>query len=171
MERAIPVFWKHGFNGTSLQDLEKATAVNKSGLYSEFRDKEDLFLCSLKHYVQRTSALRILMAEPLGWSNIEAFLRKGQTCTGQKGCFLVNTARELKDLPSSAKHVITEHLDQVHDAIAQNLKAAGCKKASVIAEMIMTYSSGISVQQNFGLSAEVAGARIDHFLTMLRASV
>ena len=42
LEKAMPVFWKHGFADTSLQELEQATGVNKSGLYSEFRDKEDL---------------------------------------------------------------------------------------------------------------------------------
>jgi Bacterial regulatory proteins, tetR family len=45
LEKAVPVSWKHGFSDTSLQDLERATGVNKSGLYTEFRDKEDLFCC------------------------------------------------------------------------------------------------------------------------------
>ena len=39
LEKAMPVFWKQGFADTSLQDLERATGVNKSGLYTEFRDK------------------------------------------------------------------------------------------------------------------------------------
>jgi hypothetical protein len=38
--------WTHGFSDTSLQDLEPATGVNKSGLYTEFRDM-DMTLCSL----------------------------------------------------------------------------------------------------------------------------
>ncbi len=41
LEKAMSVFWRHGFADTSLQDLERATGVNKSGLYTEFRDKED----------------------------------------------------------------------------------------------------------------------------------
>jgi len=48
----MPVFWKHGFADTSLQDLERATGVNKSGLYTEFRDKEDLFVECLRHYLE-----------------------------------------------------------------------------------------------------------------------
>jgi TetR/AcrR family transcriptional regulator, copper-responsive repressor len=39
LERALPVFWKHGFADASLQELEKATGVNKSGLYAEFSDE------------------------------------------------------------------------------------------------------------------------------------
>src|SRR5580658_1287599 len=52
LEKAMPVFWKHGFADTSLQDLERATGVNKSGLYAEFRDKEDLFVECLRHYLR-----------------------------------------------------------------------------------------------------------------------
>jgi hypothetical protein len=29
LEKAMPVFWKHGFADTSLQDLEQATGVNQ----------------------------------------------------------------------------------------------------------------------------------------------
>ena len=50
LERALPVFWKHGFADASLQELEKATGVNKSGLYAEFSGKEELFLASLSRF-------------------------------------------------------------------------------------------------------------------------
>ena len=43
LQKAIPLFWRRGFADTSLQDLEKATGVNKSGLYSEFASKEEIF--------------------------------------------------------------------------------------------------------------------------------
>ena len=50
LEKAMPVFWKHGFAETSLQDLERVTGVNKSGLYTEFRDKEDLFVAKDREF-------------------------------------------------------------------------------------------------------------------------
>jgi AcrR family transcriptional regulator len=52
LEKAMPVFWKHGFADTSLLELERATGVNKSGLYTEFQDKEDLFVARLRHYLE-----------------------------------------------------------------------------------------------------------------------
>ena len=36
LEKALPVFWKHGFADASLQELEKATGVNKSGAEPDF---------------------------------------------------------------------------------------------------------------------------------------
>src|SRR5260370_41000612 len=93
LERAIPVFWKQGFANTTVQHLEQATGVNKSGLYTEFKGKEDLFLASLERYVQ-TRGAEILTAQPLGWGNIERFLRLGFGCDDdQRGCFAVNSMR------------------------------------------------------------------------------
>ena len=43
LERALPVFWRRGFADASLHELEVVTGVNKSSLYSEFKDKADLF--------------------------------------------------------------------------------------------------------------------------------
>src|SRR6202789_912784 len=71
LEKALPVFWKHGFADTSLQELERATGVNKSGLYTEFRDKEDLFLACLRHYNEGQGKRGLLIRKPLGWNNVE----------------------------------------------------------------------------------------------------
>jgi AcrR family transcriptional regulator len=70
LEKALPVFWRRGFADASLHELEVATGVNKSGLYSEFKDKEDLFIQSLWYYLESLEKKGLLAAEPLGW-NIE----------------------------------------------------------------------------------------------------
>jgi len=82
LEKAIPVFWKHGFSDTSLQELERATGVNKSGLYSEFRDKEDLFVACLRYYLESQEKRGLLTKEPLGWKNVEAFSRTALSTKG-----------------------------------------------------------------------------------------
>jgi AcrR family transcriptional regulator len=78
LEKALPVFWRHGFADTSLQALERATGVNKSGLYAEFDGKEDLFLESLRYYLDEQNKRGLLTAKPLGWRNVERFLRLGR---------------------------------------------------------------------------------------------
>jgi TetR/AcrR family transcriptional regulator, copper-responsive repressor len=103
LEKTFPVFWKHGFADASLQELESATGVNKSGLYSEFAGKEELFLESLRFYLERLPSIRLLTVEPLGWANIERFLKLGPRNTeGQKGCFAIRSMREIAVLPSAA---------------------------------------------------------------------
>jgi AcrR family transcriptional regulator len=104
LEKALPVFWKCGFADTSLQELEKATGVNKSGLYSEFADKGDLYLESLRHYLRKRQKEELLTAKPLGWKNIERFLKLGPcSLEGQKGCFSVNSMNQFAVLPPMAQ--------------------------------------------------------------------
>src|SRR6202166_4365135 len=104
LEKALPVFWKHGFADTSLQELEKATGVNKSGLYAEFADKGDLYLESLRHYLRKREQEELLTAKPLGWKNIERFLKLGPCrLEGLEGCFAGDSMNQLAELPHSGQ--------------------------------------------------------------------
>ena len=111
--KAVSVFWEKGFAETTLQDLEHATGVNKSGLYSEFKNKEDIFLASLQYYLDTRGGEEILSAQPKGWHNIQRFLEIGQTCyTGRRGCFSVNSMRDVGILPPEGQHIIAEKVWQ-----------------------------------------------------------
>src|ERR1700735_4804901 len=124
LEKAMPVFWKQGFAGTSLQDLEQATGVNKSGLYSEFRDKEDLFLEVLRHYLESLPKRGLLTKEPLGWKNVETFLKEGPlNKEGQQGCFSVNSMREFAIFPDGVSGVVTENRVLLQRLLATNIEA------------------------------------------------
>ncbi len=50
LDGAMQVFWKHGFNGTSMQQLVEATGLNRSSLYNSFGDKMALYQAALKQY-------------------------------------------------------------------------------------------------------------------------
>jgi AcrR family transcriptional regulator len=50
LERAMEVFWKHGFEGASLHDLTDAMGINPPSLYAAFGDKEQLFLEAVERY-------------------------------------------------------------------------------------------------------------------------
>src|SRR3984957_21331204 len=94
LEKALPVFWRHGYADTSLQEIEEATGVNKSGLYAEFEGKEDLFLQSLRYYLDEQEKKRLLTATPLGWANIARFLRLAPGNTHrQKACIEPSAVR------------------------------------------------------------------------------
>ena len=124
LEKAMPVFWKHGFADTSLQELERATGVNKSGLYAEFRDKEDLFVECLRHYLETQEKRGLLTKEPLGWNNVETFLKNGPLSKGdQQGCFSVNSMREFAILPGEAYGAVTENRALLERLLAMNIEA------------------------------------------------
>ena len=170
LEKALHVFWKHGFAGASLQALEKATGVNKSGLYSEFSGKEELFLESLRFYLDRLSQRELLMVEPLGWDNIEQFLKLGPRDTeGQKGCFAVSSMRELAILPSAAIELLRQNREHLQQFVARNIEAAK-PKADVndLTDMVLTYFAGLSVGQNLQSSQASTGHEVDNLMRILR---
>lgn len=170
LEKALPVFWKHGFANTSLQELEKATGVNKSGLYAEFADKGDLYLESLRHYLRKRQQEELLTAKPLGWNNIERFLKlEPGSLEGQKGCFSVNSINQLTVLPPAAQDIVSERRAFLKDLIARNVKAEKpTMKPTALAEMILTFYTGINMEQHLNVGQAAMHRKVDDFMTVLR---
>jgi AcrR family transcriptional regulator len=50
LERAMHVFWKQGYEATSVNDLTQAMRINPPSLYAAFGDKEHLYLEALERY-------------------------------------------------------------------------------------------------------------------------
>ncbi|QGQ97235.1 TetR/AcrR family transcriptional regulator [Paenibacillus psychroresistens] len=50
LEQALQVFWRRGYEGTSLTDLTTAMGINRPSLYSSFGNKEELFRKVLDRY-------------------------------------------------------------------------------------------------------------------------
>jgi AcrR family transcriptional regulator len=169
LEKAIPVFWAHGFAATRLQDLEAATGVNKSGLYSEFADKEDLFLQSLQHYVETSSGQNFLSPEPLGWTNIEDFLKFGYSCApDRRGCFAISSMRELAFLPEKAFTIIANADAAVRSLVLANVLAGTPKgDPELITDMIMTFYRGICIEQGLKMSQPATHRKINNFAKLL----
>ena len=169
LEKAMPVFWKHGFADTSLQDLERATGVNKSGLYAEFRDKEDLFVECLRHYLESQEKRGLLSKEPLGWNNVEAFLKNGPLNKGElQGCFSVNSMREFAILPDEAYGVVTKNRALLQHLLALNIAAEEPKMApSAIAEIVLAFFSGLCIERNLKSGKASSTRKIENFMTAL----
>ncbi len=169
LDRAIPVFWKHGFANTTLQHLEEATGVNKSGLYSEFKDKEDLFLASLERYAQ-TRGADVLTAQPPGWGNIERFLRLGFGCDDdQRGCFAVNSMRELAGLPTEAQEIISSSQQKLTRLLIKNIEAEEPKLApGIIADVVLTFFDGFCIVQNLKSGKASSERKIRNLMRVVR---
>jgi TetR/AcrR family transcriptional regulator, copper-responsive repressor len=169
LEKAMPVFWKHGFADTTLQELEQATGVNKSGLYTEFRDKEDLFVACLRHYLDSQGKRGLLTKQPLGWKNVETFLKNGPlNKEEQQGCFSVNSMREIAILPDEAYGVVTENRAQLERLLVMNIEAEKTKMApSAIAEMVLSFFSGLCIERNLKSGKASSTRKIANFMTAL----
>jgi TetR/AcrR family transcriptional regulator, copper-responsive repressor len=170
LDKALPVFWRRGFAGATLHELEQATGVNKSGLYAEFEDKEDLFIHSLRYYLQNLEKKGLLAAEPLGWNNIERFLKTGPCSTeGQKGCFAISSMREFAILPPEAVGIITRSRNRLKQLIARNIEVERPKmNADSLAELVLTFFTGLSMEHNLSSSRASILRKIDDLMKIVR---
>jgi AcrR family transcriptional regulator len=171
LEKALPVFWEHGFADTTLQDLEVATGVNKSGLYSEFRDKDDLFLETLRYYIETSQIKNTLTTEPLGWSNVRSYLNVALKCVeGQKGCFSTNSMREFAILPTEAHSIVQNSLKPLRQLLVKNIEAERPRMpAGSLADIVMTFFVGISLEQNLATTKTAGARKIESFMQILRS--
>jgi TetR/AcrR family transcriptional regulator, copper-responsive repressor len=171
LAKALPVFWRHGYADTSLQALEHATGVNKSGLYAEFEGKEDLFLESLRYYLDEQAKKGLLTSAPLGWANIARFLRLAPCdIDGQKGCFSVSSMRELAILPPKAAALVTKSRTSLKHLLAKNVEAERTTMdPHAIADLVLTFFTGLSMEHNLKQSRSSVLRQIERFMKVLQS--
>ncbi len=51
LDKALTLFWTHGYEGTSLSDLVAATGAKAPTLYAEFVNKEGLFRAAMERHI------------------------------------------------------------------------------------------------------------------------
>jgi AcrR family transcriptional regulator len=144
-DKALQIFWMKGYLDTSLKDLEEATGVFKPALYSEYGNKEGLFLECIKYYREHYSGRLNLLKDPYGWKNIENFLKSPLPDQHGRGCFEVEAST--RDFPTLNEDLQSnEYSDEMMKAIEKNLQAAKVTPNSipVLTETIFTFYCGIS---------------------------
>lgn len=58
LDRATELFWRRGYEGTSLSDLTDELGITRPSLYAAFGNKEQLFRLALDRYEARAGAYR-----------------------------------------------------------------------------------------------------------------
>ncbi|MGF1513777.1 MAG: TetR/AcrR family transcriptional regulator [Elainellaceae cyanobacterium] len=92
LDAATEVFWRHGYDGASLEELTAAMGLNRPSLYAAFGNKHDLFIAVLDHYGAGAGRKPIAAfdAEDNITAAVRAFLEislKGNTRrNGARGC-------------------------------------------------------------------------------------
>lgn len=77
LDAAVEVFWRHGYEGTSLPALTEAMGMNRPSLYGAFGDKHRLFLRALDRYRDGIGSkpLEAFEREENPKAAVQAFLR------------------------------------------------------------------------------------------------
>ncbi len=122
IDKAIEVFWRKGFEATSVQDLVEATKLNRGSLYNAFGDKSGLFDAALERYAQHSPAKRLIRSagDAAPRQTIEAIFNAviERATTGNKGygCLITNTATELAGRDKDIAARVGAGLKELEDA-------------------------------------------------------
>lgn len=158
---ALSLYWRKGPMGVTVQELEVATGVNKSGLYAEFKDKDSLFVATVKHYAEAAEKVffPILKQTPAGKKNLREYLVFGLTYEGEGGCFLTNCMRDYPSLPPKARTIVKSHFLQLKELFALNLTEVAK------ADLVLTFDQGLCLRAFMGDDTKDLLKLVDDFLT------
>ncbi|SDX09530.1 transcriptional regulator, TetR family [Collimonas sp. OK242] len=159
LERAMMVFWRYGYEATSLNDLTAAMGITPPSLYTAFGDKERLFLEAVQYYLAKKPCFfESIVAEPLtAKESIRSYLEViaiSQTDPNQPpGCMVVTSATNCTAASSHVQEVLADYRGQMEAGIKKRLDrgvaegemAADTDTAS-LASFFVTVIHGMSTQ-------------------------
>jgi AcrR family transcriptional regulator len=166
LRTAMELFWRQGYEGTSITDLTKALGINPPSLYAAFGSKRELFEKTLDRYMcERTVQLAEAMTKPtaheavldLLTGRVEVFTAPGQPfgcMTVQAGLTSGEPHHEIVDLLAAAREQMRQTvLDRFDKALADGDLPAGTDCAA-LARYVMAAIYGLSVEAASGAPKE-----------------
>jgi TetR/AcrR family transcriptional regulator, transcriptional repressor for nem operon len=130
LEKAMQLFWLHGYDGVSTQELVDAMGINRKSVYAEFGNKQKLYHAALDKYLcdiipQRFEALN---ANDTGLHAIFSLLDRCANAAGragpEKGCMLCNAASETAHQDAVARKLVDRYFTVIRSSLAHALNAA-----------------------------------------------
>jgi TetR/AcrR family transcriptional repressor of nem operon len=124
---AKDLFWERGYQRTSVADLEKATSLSRSSLYTAFGNKRNLFAGSLRVYLATfvDPRLRPLERDGAGAAEIVEYFQEVAEVfadpAGQRGCLMINTIGECSETDPGLREEGGRFLERVRAAFANAL--------------------------------------------------
>jgi len=158
LDAAMLLFWRHGYEGTSLAALTEAMGINVPSLYAAFGNKEQLFRKALDRYLQRpASYLPMALKEPTARRAAQKLfsgaIGMAMNPRHPDGCLLVQGALASGPGAASVRKELSLHRAAAESAVRSRFARAvadGDLPASVdpasLARYIITVIWGLSVQ-------------------------
>ena len=130
LHQAMLLFWRHGYESTSLNDLTTAIGVPPSSIYTVFKDKKSLFLETVALYVSSPITSKIIIDEAATGFEAASHLLQAAAVgfTGADtpaGCLLATSAiscsNAASDVQSALAAIRQEVEAQLRDKIEQSI--------------------------------------------------
>jgi len=153
ISKAMDVFWKKGYNGTTMRDLTEAMGINSSSLYNTIGDKHQLFIRSIKHYTESRMSAAVKQLEPIKspLKAIEKFVRSSvHAITNEpNSCMAIKTTFEVASSDVEVQKIIKTDNEFTYKLLMGLVKKAMergeitvSQDAEMLTDYIMNHFSG-----------------------------
>ena len=176
LDAAMDLFWKRGYEASSVSALESAMSLSKSSLYNSFGSKREVLTEALEHYAaSQAGALRALLAHKGLRAGMRALLESIVSDNNQgRGCLLVNCAAELPARDKRAVGEIRRGLAQIGDVLQLAVVRAQREgeipldpDAEVLTQSLLALIAGLRIQAKAGTDRRTLRAVAHHSLEAL----
>ncbi|MGO4820024.1 MULTISPECIES: TetR/AcrR family transcriptional regulator [unclassified Flavobacterium] len=164
IEKAMSLFWRNGYENTSVRMLEKEMGINQFSIYASFGSKHGVFLESLKCYKSKVFAIfEKLQNGTDGVNDIKTFFYDSvafpATVGEQKGCLLTNTYNEFADTEDQIiQDQMTEFMNNLKTIFIKKLKTNTSKDDATIekqANYLLLAKHGLAAATRVNSSKEI----------------
>jgi AcrR family transcriptional regulator len=167
LAKAMDIFWRKGFESTSIADLTAALELNPPSLYAAFGSKEKLFREALDLYGESGGAgiWNHLESAPTAKEAIHYLLRAtAEAFTAEepsRGCMVVLSALQMEGGNTAICEELAErrrnNVQLIEDRLKQAISAGELlpeTRTADIASYFVTVQHGMSIQARDGASRE-----------------
>ena len=166
LDAAAELFWRKGYEGTSLSDLTTAMGITPPSFYCAFSSKEELFRRTVDRYENMHMRFtREALEEPTARAVVERLLyglADAQTAPSKPaGCLEMNCALPCSEGADPIRQDLAARRIAKHEDLRarfEQAKASGDlpegANADALARYVTTVSSGMAVEASSGASRE-----------------
>ncbi|WP_235206654.1 TetR/AcrR family transcriptional regulator [Paenibacillus tyrfis] len=127
LHQAMLLFWKKGYEATSIPDLLQVMGISRSSLYDTFSDKQALYIAALEHYKKVSLNKRVILERA---SSVRAGLRQyfehhiatAYDTSLPGGCFVTNAATTLESPDEKLNELIKTSFSNLEQAFSELLE-------------------------------------------------
>ncbi len=125
--QARDIFWRQGWAGTSLKDLERELNLKPGSFYAAFGSKDALYALSLERYAQDGVSRLMAMADEMG--PLQALKAQPQVVIDAsempaRACMLAKTFAELQARGHDLADQASSHMSAMKDCFATLFRRA-----------------------------------------------
>ena len=156
---AMRLFWKHGYEGVSLNDLTAAIGVAPPSLYSAFGSKAGLYRETLDRYLGLPRALQNIKSTTTLQETVEAMLHKAIDAVtdpaAERGCMISSGMIQCGPDHAELARELAERRNEMRDMIAETLgRWLDPDRAISLARYLVAVLQGLSIQARDGASRQ-----------------